>query len=229
MAQAQRQLGLYESTAPAEARHRRAASAASAVASTAVRRLPREGEARYGFRPDDDDDPTLDRPRALCFECFRVEVTRRRLVRERMARGWNANRWGCRCRKRCGHSQAPAARADAARHASKQPGLRKGRAPRAESKASTAHRGSGLAEGLRGAGRREVQHAPAGSAAHRVAALQLQEVEAVVQRPIGHSRRSPTPPRTESSRPAAVPSARMSIARGRPSAPLVSVISTSVA
>ena len=33
-------------------------------------------EARYGFRPKDDD-PLLDRPRTLCFECFRVEIRRR--------------------------------------------------------------------------------------------------------------------------------------------------------
>src|SRR5687767_8906136 len=33
-------------------------------------------EARYGFRPDSDD-PLLDRPRTLCFECFRVEIGRR--------------------------------------------------------------------------------------------------------------------------------------------------------
>ena len=54
----------------------------------------REKEARYGFRPEGDDDPTLERPRALCFECFRVELTRRQLVRERMARGWNATQTG---------------------------------------------------------------------------------------------------------------------------------------
>jgi len=54
----------------------------------------RAKEARYGFRPDGDDDPTLDRPRALCFECFRVEVTRRQLIRDRMARGWNAKQVG---------------------------------------------------------------------------------------------------------------------------------------
>jgi hypothetical protein len=35
-----------------------------------------EKEARYGFRPKDDD-PLLDRPRTLCFECFRVEIRRR--------------------------------------------------------------------------------------------------------------------------------------------------------
>jgi hypothetical protein len=49
----------------------------------------REKEARYGFR-DDDDDPTLERPRTLCFSCFRVELTRRQAVKARLARGWNA-------------------------------------------------------------------------------------------------------------------------------------------
>ena len=36
----------------------------------------REKEARYGFR-DNEEDPTVERPRTLCFECFRVEMTRR--------------------------------------------------------------------------------------------------------------------------------------------------------
>jgi len=49
----------------------------------------REREARYGFR-DDDDDPTTERPRTLCFSCFRVELTRRQAVKARLARGWNA-------------------------------------------------------------------------------------------------------------------------------------------
>ena len=39
----------------------------------------REKEARYGFR--DDRNPAVDRPRTLCFECFRVEITRRRVYR----------------------------------------------------------------------------------------------------------------------------------------------------
>ncbi len=34
-------------------------------------------EARYGFRPDQDN-PQADRPRTLCFECFRAEIGRRR-------------------------------------------------------------------------------------------------------------------------------------------------------
>jgi hypothetical protein len=33
-------------------------------------------EARYGFRGEGDD-PQVDRPRTLCFECFRVEIGRR--------------------------------------------------------------------------------------------------------------------------------------------------------
>ena len=48
----------------------------------------REKEARYGFR--DDRNPAVDRPRTLCFECFRVEITRRQAVAARLARGWNA-------------------------------------------------------------------------------------------------------------------------------------------
>lgn len=36
----------------------------------------RAREARYGFRSEADD-PLVDRPRTLCFECFRVEMARR--------------------------------------------------------------------------------------------------------------------------------------------------------
>jgi hypothetical protein len=49
----------------------------------------REKEARYGFR-EAEDDPTTERPRTLCFSCFRVELTRRQAVQVRRARGWNA-------------------------------------------------------------------------------------------------------------------------------------------
>ena len=48
----------------------------------------REKEARYGFR--DEEDPAQERPRALCFSCFRVELARRQAVKARLARGWNA-------------------------------------------------------------------------------------------------------------------------------------------
>ena len=33
-------------------------------------------EARYGFRADTND-PQVERPRTLCFECFRAEIARR--------------------------------------------------------------------------------------------------------------------------------------------------------
>jgi hypothetical protein len=49
----------------------------------------REKEARYGFR-ENEEDPTVERPRTLCFSCFRVELTRREAVKARLARGWNA-------------------------------------------------------------------------------------------------------------------------------------------
>jgi len=48
----------------------------------------RAREARYGFR--DAGDPQTDRPRTLCFECFRAEIGRRQAVAARLARGWNA-------------------------------------------------------------------------------------------------------------------------------------------
>ena len=49
----------------------------------------RRREARYGFR-DEGDDPSALRPRTLCFDCFRMEVTWRQDVAARLARGWNA-------------------------------------------------------------------------------------------------------------------------------------------
>ncbi len=49
----------------------------------------RQKEARYGFRPNDGE-PGEERPRTLCFSCFRVELTRRQAVAARLARGWNA-------------------------------------------------------------------------------------------------------------------------------------------
>ena len=48
----------------------------------------RAREARYGFR--DADDPIVERPRTLCFECFRIEIGRRQAVAAMLARGWNA-------------------------------------------------------------------------------------------------------------------------------------------
>ena len=47
----------------------------------------RAREARYGFRQDDD---PLERPRTLCFDCFRMEIARRQAAAAQLARGWNA-------------------------------------------------------------------------------------------------------------------------------------------
>jgi hypothetical protein len=49
----------------------------------------REREARYGFR-EEEGDPEAERPRTLCFSCFRMEIARRQAVAARLARGWNA-------------------------------------------------------------------------------------------------------------------------------------------
>jgi hypothetical protein len=49
----------------------------------------RQREARYGFRPSEAE-PGADRPRALCFACFRAELDRRQAIAARLARGWNA-------------------------------------------------------------------------------------------------------------------------------------------
>lgn len=53
----------------------------------------RAREARYGFR-DEHDDPDVERPRTLCFDCFRMEIGRRQAVAARLARGWNATQVG---------------------------------------------------------------------------------------------------------------------------------------
>jgi hypothetical protein len=49
----------------------------------------RQHEARYGFRPENAE-PGEERPRTLCFACFRMELDRRQSVAARLARGWNA-------------------------------------------------------------------------------------------------------------------------------------------
>ena len=48
-------------------------------------------EARYGFQ--DQDDPTLERPRTLCFECFRMEIDRRQAIAAREAHGARSITW----------------------------------------------------------------------------------------------------------------------------------------
>ena len=47
-------------------------------------------ERYQGEQRNADDDPTVDRPRTLCFDCFRMEMDRRRSVAAQLARGWNA-------------------------------------------------------------------------------------------------------------------------------------------
>jgi hypothetical protein len=81
------QLALYEPaptlTRPAPTRGRREFHAPAFCAACRTR------EARYGFS-EVGDDPSLDRPRTLCFDCFRAEVNRRQAIAARLARGWNA-------------------------------------------------------------------------------------------------------------------------------------------
>lgn len=64
------------------AAHARAAAAPQLCAGCRAR------EARYGFRREGED--PVERPRTLCFECFRVELGRRQAVAAQLARGWNA-------------------------------------------------------------------------------------------------------------------------------------------
>jgi hypothetical protein len=54
----------------------------------------RAKEARYGFRAEGAGEPGADRPRTLCFDCFRIEIDRRRRVAQQLARGWNAAQAG---------------------------------------------------------------------------------------------------------------------------------------
>ena len=74
------QLALYGRTAPAQ----RPMSAPHTPMCAGCRAR----EARYGFR--DEAEPLADRPRTLCFDCFRMEINRRQAVAARLARGWNA-------------------------------------------------------------------------------------------------------------------------------------------
>ena len=50
----------------------------------------RSKEARYGFRDAKAGELRYDRPRTLCFACFRVEIDRRQAVAAQLKRGWNA-------------------------------------------------------------------------------------------------------------------------------------------
>jgi hypothetical protein len=75
-----RQLALYGRAARARRFQRREAEPLCAGC--------RAREARYGFR--DEAHPEADRPRTLCFDCFRMEIGRRQAVAAQLARGWNA-------------------------------------------------------------------------------------------------------------------------------------------
>ena len=72
---------------PLDGRATRAARAASAP-HTVLCAGCRAREARYGFR--DEAEPLADRPRTLCFDCFRMEINHRQAVAARLAHGWNA-------------------------------------------------------------------------------------------------------------------------------------------
>ena len=85
----EQQLGFFggmTETAPAEAPRRTVVARHGAPLCAGCRAK----EARYGFRRHDDD-PTTERPRTLCFECFRVELAHRQDISARLARGWNAS------------------------------------------------------------------------------------------------------------------------------------------
>jgi hypothetical protein len=79
------QLGLYGARSGARAR---TVARRDAASHTLLCAGCREREARYGFR--DEANPQADRPRTLCFDCFRMEIGRRQAVAEQLARGWNA-------------------------------------------------------------------------------------------------------------------------------------------
>ena len=85
------QLALYESSDRRTAtRPRRQHSERRDAVESRLCAACREREARYGFRDRTEGDPTVDRPRTLCFDCFRMEMDRRRAAAEMAARGWNA-------------------------------------------------------------------------------------------------------------------------------------------
>jgi hypothetical protein len=68
------QLALYDPPSPSPADTSRARKVRPVLCVSC-----RAREARYGFKVDVDD-PQVDRPRTLCFECFRLELARRQEV-----------------------------------------------------------------------------------------------------------------------------------------------------
>jgi hypothetical protein len=78
------QLGLYDGPRPEVAPRRRPVMPPRPAATLCAGCRARE--ARYGFR----DEAREERPRTLCFECFRMELDFRQRVTAQLARGWNA-------------------------------------------------------------------------------------------------------------------------------------------
>ena len=75
----ERQLALYAPEPRRRPIHPRVAQRARPV--TPLCAGCRAKEARYGFR----DEEGLDRPRTLCFECFRLEILRRQAIARQAA------------------------------------------------------------------------------------------------------------------------------------------------
>ena len=95
-AESEQQLALQGLRWPAG---RRAVGARVARVDSRERHTPlcagcRAKEARYGFRTEGAESGSADRPRTLCFDCFRIEIDRRRRAAEQLARGWNAAQVG---------------------------------------------------------------------------------------------------------------------------------------
>ena len=90
------QLALRGFVAPARAL--RARPAASERKPNTLCAGCRAREARYGFRPAEKGHSVeasgIERPRTLCFDCFRAEIDRRRGVAQQLAKGWNASQVG---------------------------------------------------------------------------------------------------------------------------------------
>lgn len=91
---AAQQLGLYgvegaEALAPVARPARRAPASSPRPRALRPERLCkscRASEARYGFRQVEGTGPD-ERPRALCFQCFREELDRRQAVAARISKG----------------------------------------------------------------------------------------------------------------------------------------------
>src|SRR4029450_5864506 len=70
------QLALYESETPTRLQPSPATARLKRQSGPILCSSCRGREARYGFRRDTDD-PVVERPRPLCFDCFRTEMARR--------------------------------------------------------------------------------------------------------------------------------------------------------